>query len=152
MRQGMHQSAIKGGRQHKPRLLAGLAIFFLLFLAAGPVPLQAASKIDAIMLSNQADANGVVAKHQDQFPLTAGAIYGTALIAGAVKGKQVTTELFYMTGNLKVLSFKEDLTAGGEATFTFSIPKPDKGWPAGNYKLAIFTSDGATKEVLFQVK
>ena len=152
MRQGMRQSAIMGGRQRRSRLLAGLTIFFLLIMAAGPAPLQAASKIDAIMLSNQADANGAVAKHQDTFALTTGTIYGTALIAGAVKGKQVTTELFYMTRNLKVLSFTEDLTTSGEATFTFSIPKPDKGWPAGRYKLVILTSDGATKEAPFQVK
>jgi hypothetical protein len=152
MRQGMHQSAIQGGRQHQPGLLAGVAIFFLLFMVAGPAPLQAASRIEAIMLGTQADANGVVAKHQDRFPLSTGEIFGTALIAGAVKGKQVTTELFYMTRNLKVLSFTEDLSAAGEATFNFSIPKPDKGWPAGKYKLVIRTSDGATKEVLFQVK
>ncbi len=152
MRQGMHQSAIMRGRHRGPRLLSGLVVFFIAIMAAGPAPLQAASKIEVIMLSSQADANGVVAKHQDKFPLTTGEIHGTALIAGAVKGKQVTTELFYMTRNLKVLSFTEDLSAGGEATFNFSIPKPDKGWPAGNYKLVIRTSDGATKEVLFQVK
>ena len=152
MRQGMHQSAIMRGRHRGPRLMAGLVVFFIAIMAAGPAPLQAASKIEAIMLSSQADANGVVAKHQGKFPLSTGEIYGTALIAGAVKGKQVTTELFYMTRNLKVLSFTEDLSAGGEATFNFAIPKPDKGWPAGNYKLVIRTSDGATKEVLFQVK
>jgi hypothetical protein len=152
MRQGMHQLAIVRGRQPRPKLLAGIVVFFIALMVAGPAPLQAACKIEAIMLSTQADANGVVTKHQDRFPLTTGEIHGTALIAGAVKGKQVTTELFYMTRNLRVLSFTEDLTSGGEATYTFSIPKPDKGWPAGNYKLVISTSDGATKEVLFQVK
>lgn len=152
MRQEMQQSAIMGGRQRRSRLLAGLAVFFLVVMVAGPAQLQAASKIDVIMLSSQADANGVVAKHQDTFPLTTDTIYGTVFIAGAIKGKQVTTELFYMTRNLKVLSFTEDLTTGGEATFNFSIPKPDKGWPAGRYKLVIHTSDGATKESLFQVK
>ena len=152
MRQGMHQSAITGGRQRRSSLLAGLAVFFLVVVVAGPAQLQAASKIAEIMLSSQADANGVVAKHQDTFPLTTGEIFGTALIAGAVKGEQVTTELFYVTRNLKVLSFTEDLTTDGEATFNFSIPKPDKGWPAGKYKLVIRTSDGGTKEALFQVK
>jgi hypothetical protein len=132
--------------------LSGLAVLFMVIMAAGPAPVQAASKVEAIMLSNQADANGVVAKHQDNFPPATAEIYGTALIAGAVKGKQVTTELFYMAKNLKVLSFTKDLPAGGEATFTFSFPKPEKGWPAGNYKLVIFTSNGATKEAPFQVK
>ena len=152
MRQGMHQSAIMRGRQRGPRLLAGLVVFFMAIMAAGPTPLQAASRIESIMLSNQAGANGVVEKHQDTFPRTTAEIFGTALIAGAVKGKQVTTELFYMTKNQKVLSSPEDLTADGEVTFTFAFPKPEKGWPAGKYKLVIFTSDGATKEVLFQVK
>ena len=79
-------------------------------------------------------------------------IYGTALIAGAEKGKEVTTELFYVTQNLKVLSITEDLPGNGEVTFTFAFPKPAKGWPPGDYKLVISTSDGATKAVTFQVK
>jgi hypothetical protein len=152
MRQGMYQSVSMGGRPRGSKLLAGLAVFFLAVMVAGPAPLQAASQIASIMLANQADANGVVAQHQDRFPLTTGDIHGTALIAGAVKGKQVTTELFYMEQNLRVLSFTEDLTTAGEATMNFTIPKPDKGWPAGRYKLVIRTSDGATKEATFQVK
>jgi hypothetical protein len=152
MRQGMYQAVFTGGRPCGSKLLAGLVVFFLALMVAGPAPLQAASQIASIMLANQADANGVVAKHQDRFALTAGDIHGTALIAGAVKGKQVTTELFYVTQNLRVLSFTEDLTAAGEATMNFTIPKPDNGWRAGRYKLVIRTSDGATKEATFQVK
>ncbi len=152
MPQGMHQSAILGGRQRWPRLLASLAVFLLVLIGAAPAPLQAATEITEVLLSDQADAGGVVTKHQDKFKPTTAEIKGTALISGALKGKKVTTELFYMTQNLKVLSFTEDLPVGGETTFTFSIPKPDKGWPAGNYKLVISTSDGATKEVPFQVK
>ena len=150
MRQGIRQSAIMGGRQRGPRLMAGLAVIFMVIMVAAPAPLQAASQVAEIMLSDQADAKGVVAKHQSTFPPSVAEIYGTALIAGAVKGKEVTTELFYMTQNLKVLSFTEDLTAGGEVTFNFAFPKPEKGWPAGDYRLVISTSDGATKAVLFR--
>ena len=152
MRQGINQSAIKGWRQSRPMLLAGLAVFFMVVIAAGPAPLQAASTIPEVLLSDQADAKGLVAKHQDKFTPTTAEIYGTALIAGAGKGKQVTAELFYMTQNLKVLSITKDLPGGGEATFTFAFSKPTNGWPQGDYKVVISTSDGATKEVPFQVK
>ncbi len=104
------------------------------------------------MLSDRADANGVVTLHQSKFTPSVAEIYGTALIAGAGKAKEVATELFYMTQNLKVLSVIKDLLGNGEVTFTFAFPKPSKGWPPGDYKLVISTSDGAIKAVTFQVK
>ena len=152
MRQEIHQAAIMGGRQRGPMLMAGLAVIFMVIMAAAPAPLQAASQVAEIMLSDQADAKGVVAKHQSKFPPSVAEIYGTALIAGAEKGKEVTTELFYVTRNLKVLSSTDDLPTDGEVTFNFAFPKPEKGWPPGDYKLVISTSDGATKAVTFQVK
>ena len=152
MRQGINQSAIKGRRQSRPMLLAGLAVIFMVIMATTPAPLQAASQVAEIMLSDQAGAKGVVAQHQSKFTSSVAEIYGTALIAGAKKGQEVTTELFYVTQNLKVLSITKDLPNDGEVTFTFAFPKPTKGWPPGDYKLVISTSDGATKAVTFQVK
>ena len=58
---------------------------------------------------------------------------------GQAKGKEVTTELFYLTQNLKVLSITKDLTGSGEVSFNFAFPKPTKGWPPGDYRLVIFT-------------
>jgi len=137
---------------HRSAIMAGLAVIFMLIMAAAPPPLQAASQVAEIMLSDQADANGVVAQHQNRFAPSVAEIYGTALIAGAEQAKEVTTELFYVTKNLKVLSVTKDLTDKGEVTFTFAFPKPSQGWPPGDYKLVISTADGATKAVTFQVK
>ena len=139
-----------GCRQSGALLMAGLAVIFMVIMAAAPAPLQAAGQVAEIMLSDQADAKGLVAKHQSTFTTSAAEIYGTALIAEAKKGKEVTTELFYVTQNLKVLSATKDLTGSGEVTFTFAFPKPEKGWPPGDYRLVISTSDGATKAVTFQ--
>jgi hypothetical protein len=133
-------------------LMAGLAMIFMLIMAAAPAPLQAASQVAEIMLNDKADAKGVVAEHKGTFPTSAGEIFGTALIAGAKKGQAVTTELFYMTRNLSILSSTDDLPNDGEVTLTFAFPKPDKGWPAGDYKLVVSTADRATKTVTFQVK
>ena len=152
MRQEIHQFARMGCRQSGPMLMAGLAVIFMVIMAAAPAPIQAASKVAEIMLSDRADANGVVAQHQSKFTPSVAEIYGTALIAEAEKAKEVTTELFYVTQNLKVLSITKDLLDSGEVTFTFAFPKPSKGWPPGDYKLVISTSDGATKAVTFQVK
>lgn len=133
-------------------LLAGLAIFFVMIMAAGPAPLQAASQIAEILLGDKADANGVVQKPQDRFAPTTAALKGTVLIAGAEKGQKVTIELIYVTRDLKVLTKSEDLPSAGEVTYTFAIAKPEKGWPKGDYKMVISTSDGATKDASFQVK
>jgi hypothetical protein len=132
--------------------MAGLAVIFMVIMTAAPAPVQAASKVTEIMLSDQAGANGVVAQHKGTFPRSVAEIHGTALIAGAGKGKEITTKLFYVTQNLEVLSATKDLTGSGEVTFTFAFPKPEKGWPPGDYRLVISTSDGATKAVTFQVK
>jgi hypothetical protein len=133
-------------------LIAGLTVMFMLIMTAAPAPLQAAGQVAEIMLSDQADAKGVVAQHQSKFPTSVAEIYGTALIAGAKKGQGVTTELFYVTQNLNVLSSTDALPDDGEVTLTFAFPKPSKGWPAGDYKLVISISGGATKAVTFQVK
>ena len=152
MRPDIDQSAIMGCRQNRAMLMAGLAMIFMLIMSAAPAPLQAASQVAEIMLNDQADAKGVVAEHKSTFPTSVGEIFGTALIAGAKKGQAVTTELFYMTRNLSILSSTDDLPNDGEVTLTFAFPKPDKGWPAGNYKLVVSTADRATKTVTFQVK
>ena len=130
--------------------MAGLAVLFMAIMA--PAPIQAASQVAEIMLNDQADAKGVVAEHQSKFSTSVGEIFGTALIAGAKKGQEVTTELFYVTQNLSVLSSTDGLPNDGEVTLTFAFPKPSKGWPPGDYKLVISISDGATKAVTFQVK
>jgi hypothetical protein len=152
MRQEIRQSASRGCRQRGPLLIAGLAVIFMVIMAAAPAPLQAAAKVAEIMLSDHADANGVVEKHQSTFPHSVAEIYGTALIGGVAKGKEITTQLFYVTRNLEVLSITKDLTGSGEITYTFAFPKPEKGWPKGDYRLVISTSDGGTKTVTFQVK
>jgi hypothetical protein len=152
MRQEIRQAGLRGCRQCGPMLMAGLVVIFMVIMAATPAPVQAASQVVEILLSDQADANGVVAQHRSKFTPAVAEIYGTALIAGSGKAKEVTTELFYVTRNLKVLSVTKDLTGSGEVTFTFAFPKPTNGWPPGDYKLVISTSDGATKAVTFQVE
>ena len=150
MRAEIHQSAIMVCRQRGAMLMAGLAVMFMVIMA--PAPIQAASQVAEIMLNDQADAKGLVAEHQSRFSTSVAEIYGTALIAGAKKGQEVTTELFYVTQNLKVLSSTDDLPNDGEVTLTFAFPKPSTGWPAGDYKLVIAIAGGATKTVTFQVK
>jgi hypothetical protein len=150
MRPETHQSAIAGWRQSRAMLMAGLAVMFMLIMA--PAPLQAAGQVAEIMLADHADAKGVVAEHQSQFSSSVGQIYGTVLISGAQKGKEVTTELFYMTRNLSILSSRDDLPDNGEVTLNFSFPKPERGWPAGDYKLVVSLAGGATKTATFQVK
>jgi hypothetical protein len=152
MRQEIQPSALMGCQQRGPMLMAGLAVIFMVIMAAAPAPLQAASQVADLMLSDQVDAKGVVAQHQTKFTTSVAELYGTAFISEAKKGQAVTTELFYVTQNLKVLSSTDNLPNDGEVTLNFSFPKPEKGWPPGDYRLVISLAGGATKTVTFQVK
>ena len=152
MRQEIQPSALMGCRQRRSMLMAGLAVIFMVIMAAAPAPLQAASQVAEIVLSDHADAKGVVAEHQSKFTSSVGEIFGTALISGAKKGQEVTTKLFYAIRKPEILSSTDALTDDGEVTFTFAFPKPDKGWPVGDYKLVISLTGGATKTVTFQVQ
>ena len=95
MRQMLNQSVVLGWRQNRVMLLTGLAVFFMVIMAALPAPVQADSKITQILVSDKADADGVVTKHQDKFAPTTASIKGTALISGMEKGQKVTTDLIY---------------------------------------------------------
>jgi hypothetical protein len=152
MRQETDQSSTVRCQQRGPMFMAGLAVIFMLIMAAAPAPLQAASQVAEIMLSDHADAKGLVEKHQSKFSSSVGEIYGTALIAGSKKGQEVTTKLFYVTQNLEVLSSTDALPNDGEVTLNFAFPKPTKGWPPGDYKLVISLTGEATKTVTFQVR
>jgi hypothetical protein len=132
--------------------LAGLVVCFLVAIASWPASLQAASKITSILLNDKADADGMVEKHQNQFSPTTAKIYGTAKITGAEKGQKITVDLLYGPENIKPLTITKDAPGSGNITFTFDFSKPTKGWPAGDYKVAVSTSDGASKQVPFQVK
>ena len=152
MRPMINQSVAMGWRPSRLMLLAGLTLFFMVIMAALPAPVQAASKITEILMSDKADAGGVVAKHQDKFAPTTASIKGTALITGAEKGQKVTADLIYGPENLKALTITKDIPGSGEVTLTFAFSKPTNNWPQGDYKVVVSTSDGATKTVPFQVK
>jgi hypothetical protein len=133
-------------------LLAGLVVFFGVIMAALPAPVQAASKITEILLSDKTDASGAVTKHQDKFAPTTASIKGTALISGMEKGQKVTADLIYGPENLKALSGTYDIPGSGDITLKFAFSKPTNDWPQGDYKVVVTTSDGVTKSVPFQVK
>jgi hypothetical protein len=147
-----NQSVVMGWRQNRRMLLAGLAVLCMVIMAALPAPVQAASKITEILLSDKADANDVVAKHQDKFTPTTASIKGTALISGMEKGQKVTVDLIYGPENLKALTVTKDVPGSGDINFTFAFSKPTNNWPPGDYKVVVTTSDGVTKSVPFQVK
>lgn len=153
MRQKANHSIILVAlRRGRPMFLAGLVVCFLVIMVSWPASLQAASKVTSILLNDKADAEGVVQKNQNQFSPDTAKIYGTAKITGAEKGQKITVDLLYGPENIKPLTITKDVPGTGNITFTFDFSKPTKGWPTGDYKVVVTTSDGATKQVPFQVK
>lgn len=107
MRPSKNQSVALGCRRNRLMLMASLAVLLMVIMAALPAPVQAASKITEILISDQADAGGVVSKHQDKFTPKTASINGTARITGAEKGQKVTADLIYGPENLKALASPE---------------------------------------------
>jgi S1-C subfamily serine protease len=132
--------------------IAGVARSKIPEVARPQIHEQGACKITEILLSDIADARGVVARHQDKFAPTTAAIKGTALISGMEKGQKVTADLIYGPENLKALSGTYDIPGSGDITLKFAFSKPTNNWPPGDYKVVVTTSDGVTKSVPFQVK
>lgn len=140
MTQQNRQSTTTGWRLGASLLLAGLAVVCMVLLAAAPTPVQAASKITEISLN------------QTEFTPAAPEIKGVAKIPGVEKGLKITADLIYGPENLKALTVTKEAPGKGDLAFDFSFSKPTKGWPQGNYKVVISTSDGAKKEIPFTVK
>jgi hypothetical protein len=140
MTQQKRQSTTTGWRLGASLLLAGLAMVCLVLLAAAPTPVQAAGKVTEISLN------------QTEFTPDSPEIKGVAKIAGVDKGLKVTADLIYGPENLKALTITKESPGSGDLSFDFAFSKPTKGWPQGDYKVVISTSDGAKKEAPLKVK
>jgi hypothetical protein len=140
MTQQNQQCTKTGWRPGVAMLLAGLAMVCMVIMAAAPTPVQAASKVTEISLN------------QTEFTPDSPEIKGVAKIPGVEKGLKVTADLIYGPENLKALTITKEAPGSGDLAFDFSFSKPTKGWPQGDYKVVISTSDGAKKEMPFKVK
>uniref|UniRef100_A0A7V4LDC6 Uncharacterized protein n=1 Tax=Desulfobacca acetoxidans TaxID=60893 RepID=A0A7V4LDC6_9BACT len=120
--------------------LAGLTVLFMVSLIAAPTLVQAASKIDGISLNEKV------------FTPDSPEIKGVAEISGMTKGQKVTADLIYGPENFKALSITKEVPGSGNISFSFSFSKPTKGWPQGDYKVVVTTSDGASMALPLEVK
>lgn len=139
MRRMMNQSSKTGWQQRGAMFLMGVAVVFMLIITAIPSPVQAACKVTEISLN------------QTKFKPTSQEVKGVAKVTGAEKGQKITADLIYGPQNLKALTLTKDIPGTGDVTFNFSFTKPTKGWPVGDYKVVISTSDGASKTAAFKV-
>ncbi len=140
MRRMMNQSTKPGWQQSGAMLLVVLAVVCMVIITAMPAPVQAACKVTEISLN------------QTKFKPTAPEIKGVAKVTGAEKGQKITADLIYGPENLKALTITKDIPNAGDVTFNFAFSKPTKGWPIGDYKVVISTSDGASNAAAFQVE
>ena len=120
--------------------LVGLTMAFMVSLIAAPTLVQAAGKIDGISLNEKV------------FTPDSPEIKGVSQISGMTKGQKVTADLIYGPENLKALSITKEIADSGNISFSFAFSKPTKGWPQGDYKVVITTSDGASMALPLQVK
>ena len=115
-----------GCRQRGAMLMAGLAVIFMVIMAAALPRLQAASQVAEYYAQRPSRCQRRGGTAPEQVSHLVAEIYGTALIAGAKKGQAVTTELFYMTQNLKVLSSTDRFAQRRRGHPHFRLPQTRK--------------------------
>jgi hypothetical protein len=130
--------------------ILSLALLLVAALGAGPSP--AAPRLDALVLS---DSRG--GTHKAQFPPSTARLHLTGKLletpAGTkVRSEWVATKTDTAAPNLRIDTAEVRASKDKEPRVEFSIPRPAKGWPIGDYRIDLLVNGKKTNEVRFKVK
>ncbi len=113
-------------------------------------------------LTDQVSANDVPGGAKESFSQTTPTIYLICDSDKVSKGEQVKATWIAVDthdvapANYKIdeksLTVDKDITNDQTYTANLSLSKPDKGWPAGTYRVDLYVNDKLDKSVPFNVK
>lgn len=117
----------------------------LLALVLLPVSVQAATLVSLTTCEKVADPGTTPVGVRDRFTPETTEINAVAVVtdlrAGTkVKGAWVAVDAI-QTPNYEIDSAEGTVQEDGEATWRFSLSRPQKGWPFGNYKFQLYLDD-----------
>lgn len=84
------------------------------------------------------------------FAPDAPAIYVTAKVSNAPDDTRVKAAFYYLEGGEELIA-DDEVTAGGTRNVSFSLSRPDNGWPAGRYETRLFLNGEESKRLPFTV-
>jgi hypothetical protein len=108
--------------------------------------------VKAIVVSDQADADGYVEKGKGTVDKLAAKIYVTAQINAPKAGGKVQASLTEVSNGQKFGPTEDDIGKEGNILKAFAFTKVTNAWDAGEYEATITLSSGDTKSFKFEVK
>ncbi len=107
---------------------------------SGEVSFTTASLSDATMaLGVDEDARPI--NPTDEFDVDTPEIFCSVKLSNAPHDTEITSEWVYLQGEADVTDHVIDtytLVTDGSRHLTFSIERPDNGWPVGDYRLVLY--------------
>ena len=113
---------------------------------------EATSSIFDIRLSDKVGSEGYVETHKAEFAADTPEIQVSAYIKAAKKDMTVQAVLLFTKTGDKVGPATNTVEQDGDIISNFTFTKPTKGWPVGDYQVAVKLSTGEIKAVDFKVK
>lgn len=113
---------------------------------------QAEASIFDIRLSDKAGSQGYVETHKAEYTAQTPEIQVSAYIKSAKKDMTVQAVLVFTKTGDKVGPATNTVEQDGDIISNFTFTKPTKGWPIGDYQIAVKLSNDEIKAVDFKVK
>jgi len=90
------------------------------------------------------------------FTTDASEIFCSVKLSNAPSGTEISSEWIYVKGETgEVVNYLIDTwntVTGGSGYLSFSITRPDAGWPAGDYKVVLYLDGNEASSVSFKVQ
>jgi len=112
----------------------------------------ASTTIVDIKLNEKVGKDGYVDVHKAEYTAQTPEIQTSAYIKNAKKGDDVQAILIYTKTGDQVGPATNMVEHEGDIISNFSFTKPTKGWPVGDYQVAVKVASGEIKAVDFTVK
>lgn len=117
---------------------------------------EAQCSVSTARLSDETMASAV--DDQTKMPVTAATsfapdtpmIYATAKLSNAPDGTRVKAAFYYLEGGEELIA-EDEVTAGGTRHVSFSLSRPDNGWPSGKYETRLFLNGEEARRLPFTV-
>ena len=110
------------------------------------------AKINTVLISNAADAKGVVATDKTVLPNTVKKIFATVKFSVPSTDVKISAILISTKNGGKIGPSTDKVTEKGDVVKAFSFTTEKGSWPEGKYEITISLSSGATKTARFEIK
>jgi hypothetical protein len=110
------------------------------------------TSIQAIVVSDEADADGYVTKGKATLNKLAAKIYATIQVKAPKAGGKIETSITQISNGAKIGPSIDEISKAGNVLKAFAFTRVTNTWAEGDYEIIVKLSSGDTKALKFQVK